>query len=194
MLTGADVAATVGTPATDPDGPDPAERCMADDPQHDAPATGSEADPFAFQPPRPSRPRQWDVALAIAAGGAVGGACRWAVNEALPTSARGFPWETFVENVTGCFLLASAMVLLLDVLPPHRYARPFLGTGVLGGFTTFSTYTLDTRVLIEAGEGGLAMAYLFGSMALGLVAVVAGLTVTRAVTGVVPHHKMKGTR
>ncbi len=167
---------------------------MADDPRPDAPEGGRGVGPFSARPSRPRRPRRWDVALAIAAGGAAGGLGRWAVNEALPASPRGFPWETFVENVAGCFLLACAMVLLLDVLPPHRYARPFLGTGVLGGFTTFSTYTLDTRVLIEAGEGGLAMAYLFGSVAVGLMAVVAGLSLTRAVTGVVPPHQRRESR
>lgn len=139
--------------------------------------------PQSFAPPTPVRPRKWDIALVVSAGGAIGGAIRWSVNQALPTVAGGFPWSTFIENVTGCFLLAVVMVLLLDVLPPHRYARPFIGIGILGGYTTFSTYTADTRVLLAAGEPIMAMAYLFGSVAAGLLAVLAGLALTRAATG-----------
>lgn len=131
------------------------------------------------------------MALVVAAGGAVGGACRWAVNTALSGGTASFPWATFVENVTGCFLLACAMVILLEVLPPHRYTRPFLGVGVLGGFTTFSTYTADTRVLVEGGQGAMAIVYLFGSIAVGLLAVLAGLTITRAVTASIPPHRRR---
>jgi CrcB protein len=93
--------------------------------------------------------------------------------------------------VTGCFLLAVVMVFLLDVWPPHRYARPFIGIGVLGGDTTFSAYTSDTRVLLDAGQPVLALAYLFGSVAVGLLAVVAGLSLTRSLAGVTPPHQRK---
>jgi CrcB protein len=131
------------------------------------------------------------VALVIAAGGAVGGGARWLVNQAVPTSPSGFPWSTFAENVTGCFLLAVVMVFLLDVWPPHRYARPFIGIGVLGGYTTFSTYTSDTRVLLDSGQALLALAYLFGSVAVGLLSVVAGLSLTRTLAGVTPPRERK---
>ena len=147
--------------------------------------------PDSFAPPTPSHPRRWDVALVIAAGGALGGGARWLVNQALPASPGGFPWSTFAENVTGCFLLAVVMVFLLDVWPPHRYARPFIGIGVLGGYTTFSAYTSDTRVLLDAGQPVLALAYLFGSVAVGLLAVVAGLSLTRKLAGVTPPHQRK---
>jgi CrcB protein len=109
----------------------------------------------------------------VALGGALGGGARYALNQALPRG-DGFPWATFTENVTGCFLLAVLMVVLLEVLPPMRYARPFLGVGVLGGFTTFSTYTADTRALLASGQAGIALAYLLGSVMAGLVAVVFG--------------------
>jgi CrcB protein len=147
--------------------------------------------PDSFAPPTPTRPRRWDVALVIAAGGAVGGGARWLVNQAVPTSPSGFPWSTFAENVTGCFLLAVVMVFLLDVWPPHRYARPFIGIGVLGGYTTFSTYTSDTRVLLDSGQALLALAYLFGSVAVGLLSVVAGLSLTRTLAGVTPPRERK---
>ena len=145
----------------------------------------------SFALPTPSHPRRWDVALVIAAGGAIGGGSRWLVNEALPTSPGGFPWSTFAENVSGCFLLAVMMVFLLDVWPPNRYARPFIGIGVLGGYTTFSAYTSDARVLLADGQVGLALVYLFASVAVGLLAVVAGLALTRRITRVTPPHQRK---
>ena len=74
----------------------------------------------------------------------------------------GFPWATFIENVSGGFLLGVLMVFLLDVWLPHRYLRPFLGVGVLGGYTTFSTYMLESRDLLAGGRAATAFAYLAG--------------------------------
>jgi CrcB protein len=84
-----------------------------------------------------------------------------------------------VENVTGAFALGVLMVFVLDVWPSHRYLRPFLGVGVLGGYTTFSTYMLDTRGLLADGHDLSAVAYLFGSLVLGLLAVAAGVLLAR---------------
>ena len=123
---------------------------------------------------------RWDVLLVISAGGALGSAARWGVGELVPWSGDGFPWATFVENVSGGFALGVLMVLLLDVWPPRRYLRPFLGVGLLGGFTTFSTYMLETRDLLDGGEAALAMAYLTGSLVVGLIAVWLGITSARA--------------
>ncbi|MGB8022034.1 MAG: CrcB family protein [Candidatus Nanopelagicales bacterium] len=164
---------------------------MADDLPPEPVTADPLAGPSPFSPPRPTRPRRWDVALVVAAGGAIGGGCRYGVNQLLPTPAGGFPWSTFLENVSGCFLLAIVSVFLLEVLPPHRYARPFLGVGILGGYTTFSTYTSDARVLLQAGEGPTAIAYLFATVAVGLLAVIAGLSATRVLTGVTPPHKRR---
>lgn len=145
--------------------------------------------PQSFALPRPTRARRWDIALVIAAGGAIGGAARWSVNQALPHSGTGFPWSTFLENVSGCFALAVVMVVLVEARPPSRYARPFIGVGILGGYTTFSTYATDTRGLLAAGQPATAALYLFGTVAAGLVAVSLGLALARAGTGVVPAHK-----
>lgn len=152
------------------------------------------AGPSPFSPPRPTRPRRWDVALVVGAGGAIGGGLRLGVNQALPatTATGGFPWATFLENVTGCLLLAMVSVVLLEVRPPHRYARPFLGVGMLGGFTTFSAYTSDARVLLQSGHGATAMTYLFASVAVGLMSVIAGLALTRRLTGVTPTRTRRG--
>jgi fluoride exporter len=118
---------------------------------------------------------RWDVLLVVAAGGALGSLARWGIGEVLPWSGDGFPWATFVENVSGGFALGVLMVFLLDVWPPNRYARPFLGIGLLGGYTTMSTYLLETRDLFAGGEAATALAYLFGSLVVGLVAVWLGI-------------------
>lgn len=130
--------------------------------------------------------RRWDIALVIAAGGAIGGGMRWLLNEALPHADSGFPWSTFAENVSGCLILGVLMVFLLDVWTPHRYARPFLGIGVLGGFTTFSAYTVETLGLLRVGQASTAFAYLFGTVILGLLATWTGIAVARKAAGVSP--------
>lgn len=131
--------------------------------------------------PAPSpavRPR-WDVLLVISAGGALGSLARWGVGEAWPWSGNSFPVATFVVNVSGGFALGVLMVLVLDVWPARRYLRPFLGVGVLGGYTTFSTYMLETRELLADGRLSTAAAYLGGSVLVGLAAVWLGVAATR---------------
>lgn len=126
---------------------------------------------------------RWDVLLVISAGGALGSLARWGVGELLPWSGDGFPWATFVENVSGGFALGVLMVLLLDLWPARRYLRPFLGVGVLGGYTTFSTYMLESRDLLAGDQAATAFAYLAGSLVAGLVAVWLGITLARASAG-----------
>jgi CrcB protein len=122
---------------------------------------------------------RWDILLVIAVGGALGSLARWALGEAFSTGDRSFPSATFLENVSGGFALGVLMVFVSDVWPPSRYLRPFLGVGVLGGFTTFSTYTLDTRALVVADRVPMAAAYLFGTLAAGIAAVWLGIAATR---------------
>lgn len=122
---------------------------------------------------------RWDVLLVISAGGALGSVARWGVGELLPWTGTGFPWATFVENVSGGFVLGVLMVFLLDVWAPHRYLRPFLGVGLLGGYTTFSTYMLESRDLLVAGQPVTAFAYLAGSLLAGLAAVWLGIALAR---------------
>ena len=122
---------------------------------------------------------RWDILLVIAAGGATGSLLRWGLTLLLPHPAGAFAWATFTANVTGAFLLGVLMVFVVDVWPPSRYVRPFWGVGVLGGYTTFSTYMLDARAALVAGRAALAGAYLFGTLAAGLVAVWAGVAAAR---------------
>jgi len=124
----------------------------------------------------------WDILLVVAAGGALGSLARWALGQALIAPPGGFPWATFLANVSGAFAIGVLMVFVLDVWPPSRYVRPFLGVGVLGGFTTVSTYMLDTRALIAADRAPLAASYLLGTLAAGLAAVWAGILLTRLAT------------
>lgn len=118
------------------------------------------------------------VLLAVAVGGALGAGARWGVSELVP-AAGGFPWPTLLVNVSGSLLLGVLMVLVVDVYETHHLVRPFLGVGVLGGFTTFSTYALETRDLLALGEYALAAAYLVGSVVACLLAVGLALTGTR---------------
>jgi len=125
--------------------------------------------------------RRWDVLAVIAAGGAVGSLARWGLTQLLPHPAGTFPWATFTANVSGCLLLGVLMVFVIQVWPPSRYVRPFLGVGVLGGYTTFSTYMLDARNLLVSGQAGLAGRYVAATLAAGLAAVWVGATCARLV-------------
>jgi CrcB protein len=115
------------------------------------------------------------VLAVIAVGGGLGALARYGLT--LVVAAGEFPWATFVTNVTGCFLIGVLMVLVAGA---HRLVRPFLGVGVLGGFTTFSTYAVEFNSLLRMGQHGTALLYLFGTLLSALVAVLIGVTGTRA--------------
>lgn len=118
---------------------------------------------------------------AIALGGFLGGEARYLLGLAFPTPHNGFPATTFAINVSGSFILALLLVLILEVWPPTKYLRPLLATGFCGAYTTFSTWMVDTDKLISAGRYGLAAANILGSLAAGLAATTLGLAVGRAV-------------
>ncbi|HEX5113956.1 MAG TPA: fluoride efflux transporter CrcB [Pseudonocardiaceae bacterium] len=118
----------------------------------------------------------------IALGGGLGSIARYGVGRLLPTMPGEFPWGTFGINVLGCFLIGVLMVLISEVWSAHRLVRPFLGVGVLGGFTTFSTYANETRALLAPCTAATALLYLFGTLLCALLAVLAGVWLTRAIT------------
>ena len=109
-----------------------------------------------------------DVLAVIAVGGAVGATARFKLAEAMPTQVGQFPWATFWTNVAGSFLLGFLLVLLLERFPPTRLVRPFLATGILGAFTTMSTYQVETALLVKDGHPATAVVYCLGSVGAGL--------------------------
>jgi fluoride exporter len=119
---------------------------------------------------------------AVSAGGAIGALARYGLSTAWPNPPGHFPWAVFVINVSGCFLIGVLMVLITEVVTPHRLVRPFLGVGVLGGYTTFSTYTGDIQQLVAAGAARTGLLYLAGTLVAALAAVYAALTLTRLAT------------
>lgn len=125
---------------------------------------------------------QLPVLGAVSAGGAIGALARYGLSTAWPHPPGHFPWAVFVINVSGCFLIGVLMVLITEVVTPHRLVRPFLGVGVLGGYTTFSTYTGDIQLLVAAGSARTALLYLAGTLVAALAAVSAAMTVTRRFT------------
>lgn len=114
----------------------------------------------------PLHPR---VLGAVAAGGAVGAVLRWLLESRQPAGDGSFPWTTFAINVSGAFALA--LLPSYAVVRRHALLPPALGTGVLGGFTTLSTYSEESRALLAGGHHTLAAAYLLGTLAACLVAV-----------------------
>lgn len=127
---------------------------------------------------------RWPVLAVIAAGGALGALARHGVQAALPDAPGGFPWATFLVNVSGCLLMGVLMVVITEVRTAHRLVRPFLGVGMLGGYTTFSTYVVDAQRTVAAGAPVTALAYLGATLVAALLAVAAGMWLTRRVAGV----------
>ena len=115
--------------------------------------------------------------LALSGGGALGSLGRYAVGLALPHGAGAFAWSTFLVNVTGSLAMGLLVVWVLSMDEPHPLLRPFLGVGVLGGWTTFSSFTLDAHTMVTTGRPLLAAAYVVASFVVGLVAVGLGVTV-----------------
>lgn len=117
---------------------------------------------------------------AIALGGVIGSLARFAVAQPFgPWTALDWPWATLIVNIVGCLLIgviASSPAIERGPL----WLRPFLITGVLGGFTTFSAFALETGLLLESGKVGAAAAYLGITLAAGLVAVRLGVRLERA--------------
>jgi CrcB protein len=121
-----------------------------------------------------------DIAL-VAAGGALGAAARWILGGWLAERfGPSFPWHTLVINITGALLLGLLMGASLDrgLVSPNW--RVFLGTGVLGGYTTFSTLAYESVALLEQGAYVRAGLDMFGSGALGIVAALIGVAIGRA--------------
>lgn len=157
---------TPGTPVPAPHPPiDP-------DLAPDDPAQPSAAHHHAAPHLHRAHPR---ILAAIAAGGALGAPARYGVAQVIHTAKDGFPWATFWTNVSGSLALGALIVLVIRRYPRGRYLRPFLATGFLGAFTTFSTYAVETDLLAKHGHPLRAAAYLVASALAGVAAASAGI-------------------
>ncbi|WP_371777465.1 fluoride efflux transporter CrcB [Streptomyces sp. NBC_01438] len=124
---------------------------------------------------------QIPVVAVVALGGATGACARYGASLLWPTEADGFPWTTLVVNVIGCAVIGVFMVLISEAWAAHRLVRPFFGTGVLGGFTTFSTYAVDIQRLVDGGRARSGLAYLGLTLLAALAAVWSAVWLTRRV-------------
>jgi CrcB protein len=125
------------------------------------------------------RARQLDVLAAVAVGGFIGAFGRYELGLAWPTAAGHFPWTTFTINVSGAFLLGLTLTLLLERIGATRYARPFLCVGVLGAWTTMSTFAVEGDLLVKDGHAATALAYVMATLVFGVAATWIGVAVAR---------------
>ncbi len=123
---------------------------------------------------------QFGILIAVALGGALGSLLRYFVASAIQTPASaGFPWGIFVVNISGGFLMGVIVELSALKLNLAPELRTFLTVGILGGYTTFSTFSLDSVLLLQRGAYASAAAYIVGSTVLSIAALFAGLYLVR---------------
>ena len=115
----------------------------------------------------------------VALGGAIGAAARFGVGAALFRPGAGFPVGVLAVNIIGSFLMGLVVVYLGQKMLSHW--NPFLMTGILGGFTTFSAFSLEAYTLFERGEAGQAALYVALSVILSIAALIAGVLIMRGV-------------
>ena len=121
------------------------------------------------------------IIAAIALGGALGAPARYGITRLIPPHAGAFPWATFWTNASGSLALGFLLVCILERFPPTRYVRPFIATGFLGAYTTFSTFAVDGDVLVRDGHTPLALAYWVASVVVAVVAAAVGMMAARRV-------------
>lgn len=124
------------------------------------------------------------VALAaVALGGALGSVARWLVEVFAAPAFGGLPWATFFVNVVGCCAMGVLVARVVSRPLAHPLLRPFLGTGVLGGFTTFSAFSVDAVLLTRDGSPIIAVIYVVGTALACLLAVWLGMRIGRMPSG-----------
>src|SRR4051812_15127435 len=101
-----------------------------------------------------ARPNPLELAL-MAVGGATGAAARYGVAQWLPVRAGHFPWATFGTNVAGSFAIGVVLMVIIEWIPPAHHLRHLVVTGFIGAFTTFSTFAVETDLLVKDGHAGL---------------------------------------
>ncbi|GAA1662547.1 hypothetical protein GCM10009830_04790 [Glycomyces endophyticus] len=121
------------------------------------------------------------VLAAVSLGGVIGSLARYGLLLALPPEPGRFDLAVFTANTLGGLLIGALMVAATEIAPGRRHLRPFLGVGVLGGFTTFSTYIVGIGSAAAADAALLAVAYAFATIAAALTAAALGMRATRAI-------------
>ena len=111
-----------------------------------------------------AEPAEHVVLAVIALGGVVGASLRYGIDVRWPVAPAVFPWTTLGINLLGSLLLPVVVVLAVDVWPARRLLRPALGAGLLGGFTTFSTFAVDERSLLDAGRWPTLIVYMLATV------------------------------
>jgi CrcB protein len=120
----------------------------------------------------------------VAVGGAIGSAARYVLNGLIQSAAwGGFPFGIFVVNISGGLIMGVLVELMALKWNVSQELRAFLTTGILGGYTTFSTFSLDSAMLIERHVYGQAAVYIAGSALLSIAALFAGLWIVRVIYG-----------
>jgi len=167
-------------PDADPDqGGDPVDELPLDpDIELDGPSR-----PLPRRPTRRIEPR---LLVAISLGAMAGATARYELAVRIRVPPGGFPWATFWTNVSGSFVLGLLLVLLVgrfvtERFPTARDVRAAAGTGFLGAYTTFSTFSVETDVLLKAGHAGVAAGYVVASLVVGITAAWAGILLGRLV-------------
>jgi CrcB protein len=123
------------------------------------------------------------VVFAVGLASALGGLSRYTLGGAIARrNSNAFPWETFLVNVSGAFVLGLLFVVSTERFAVAPWLRAAVLVGFIGSYTTFSTWTLESWRLIEDGSYGIALANLFGSVAAGVAATYAGIVLGRVLT------------
>ena len=121
------------------------------------------------------------VLAAVSLGGALGAPARYGIAQLVDITPGTFPWGTFWINVSGSFAVGFVLILVLERFPPSRYIRPFVATGFLGAYTTYSTFAVETDLLMKNGHWAIALSYVAASFGAGFLAVWAGMALGRAI-------------
>ena len=115
----------------------------------------------------------------VGLGGAIGALARHGLDVVWPWRSPGFPWATLTVNLTGSLVIGALLVVLFEGPPRSWWVRPFLAVGLVGGFTTFSAFAVETTRLLDDDAAMRAATYVVASLGIGLIAVWLAATVTR---------------
>jgi CrcB protein len=123
------------------------------------------------------------IVFAVGFASALGGLCRYGIGGAIARrNSSAFPWETFLVNTTGAFVLGLLFVVSTERYAVASWLRAAVLVGFIGSYTTFSTWTLESWRLMEDGAYGVALANLLGSLVAGVTATYAGIVLGRVLT------------